>query len=237
MTGAPPVYVISASVPSGNRVKRFHSTQLDSAQRLIQDAQQLRDGGFDLRMNAVPTMTEDGAWEVKRGNRKNLRLYQDGTMIFRAAADESFLGWGVEPETFRGFPRLNPVAVVEVHVGFVMLYARVVQQLQYGPGEVLFHLELRNVTVGTRRLFLTRHVPGGHRIDMFDLHDYPAEMDPAKERVQVSPAQLSAAPWSVAYLLVEKFVSFFDLPLEDIPFVREVGGRKEIDIEGLRNPR
>src|SRR5262245_32295495 len=184
MSSVAPAYVISASVPPGNRVKRFHSDRSDGARSLLIDAEQLRYAGFDLRMNASPNMTADGAWAVKRGNRKGLRLYQDGTLILRAAADDSFLGWGVNPDTFESTPRLNPVAVVEIHAGFVMLYSRILPQLERAASEVLFQLVLRNVRVGSERLFMTKHVE--RRIDTFDLDRYVAEVDPGVSKLAVS---------------------------------------------------
>ena len=126
------------------------------------------------------------------------------------------------------------VAVVEVHVGFVMLYSRVLQQLEHAPREVLFQLTLRNVIVGSKRLLMTRHVPGPawHAIDH---QSYVAEIDPAVAKVTVPTAQITGTPWAVAYLLVERFTSFFDFPVDLIPFVREEHGVKEIDVEAIKN--
>lgn len=228
-----PTYVISASVPRGNRVRQFYSDDPKAARFLLMNAEQLRYAGFDLRMNAVPENGPDGSWEVKSGKRKGLRLYQDGTVIFRAAADESFLGWGVEPETFLAFPRLNPVAVVEIHAGFVLLYGRILQRLQQMPTEVLFDLTLKNVVVGSQRLLMTRHF-NGPAWRAIDLPRFVAERDPANEQLKVPAEQLIAKPWAVAFQLVERFALIFDMPTDQIPFVKDVGGTKEIDVEALK---
>lgn len=61
-------------------------------------------GSFDVSVPAVARPRPDDSLEVGWPDRKLLRLYQDGTLFFRAAADQEFLGWGQDREQFKEFP-------------------------------------------------------------------------------------------------------------------------------------
>jgi len=52
---------------------------------------------------------------------KMIRVYQDGPVILRAAADHELLCWGREEPQFLERPRVNPVALVELTYSFVKL--------------------------------------------------------------------------------------------------------------------
>lgn len=227
-----PLYVISASVPAGNRVRQFHNDDPGSARYLLMEPPHFRYGGFDLRTLDIPHLGPDDCWEVRSGERKVLRLYQDGTLIFRAAANESFLGWGMEHAAFLEYPRINPVPVVEVHASFAHLYARVLDQLHKPPTDILFRLMLRGAVWTNKRLFLTEY----YDVPIWQVGDppqYVVHSDPASETLTILPAQLREAPNQVAYELVAAFASLFEMPSDKIPFVREVGGVREIDINQI----
>jgi hypothetical protein len=228
-----PFYVIAATVPSGNRVTKFYGDSGDAARFMVMNAGILRHSGFDLKIGALPEIAADGSWRALWGNRKDLRLYQDGTVIFRAAADESFLGWGQDHEPFLQHPRLNPVAVVEVHASFVTFYRRVLERLAGAPAEVLFRMSLHNHTLESgQRLYMTRHLDGA-RWEWIDEEHFRVEAEPPQDQLKVEAAAVSAHPLEVAYLLVERFYRMFDMPSDLIPFVREQDGRKEIDVTAL----
>jgi hypothetical protein len=228
-----PVYVIAAIVPRGNRIREFNSTRPNAPRDLLRDAGELRDAGFDLGIGAAAEPGPDGSLQAVQGERKCLRLFRDGTLIFRALADDSFLGWARNAAAFQASPRLNPVPVAEVHASFASFYAEMLARVDPGPCEVMFKLVLRNhVLENGRRLYLTEH-QAGDIFEWIDRHTYPVEVEPP-EATHVAPAnQLQTDPLAVAYQLVERFASLFDLPSALIPFTVETGGVRRIDLGAL----
>jgi hypothetical protein len=164
-------------------------------------------------------------------DRKVLRLYQDGTLIFRARADADFLGWGVEPQHFHRLPKLDPLVVVEVNTSFVHRYRAVVERLKHPPDRVFFHLSLHDFTQNGLRLFLTKHFPRGH-FDWSAVTRYVVQT--TEESVDAPVADLMRAPNSVAYQVVVAFMSMFDMPEDEIPFVKRSADGAEIDLEAIQ---
>ena len=232
-----PFYIITASVPPGNRVLRFHGTGDDSASHLLANVPRFRYAGFDVAIPDWPQPGPDNSLELRWDDRKILRLYQDGTLIFRARADYNFLGWGVEPHEFEEFPKLNPVPVVEVNTSFVHLYRSVLGYLKNVADTIYFQLSLHDGTWPNGRLFMTEYSPNPTIIGWDPVNRWEIQMDPAEEEVEVSSADLVHAPNRVAYLIVWTFTSMFDLPGDKIPFVRRVGEELEIDLDAIRGLR
>jgi hypothetical protein len=170
---------------------------------------------------------------VGSGDRKLLRLYQDGTLLFRMAADADFLGWGQEEEEFARGPRLNPVPVVEAHASFVYLYRAVLPMLAKAPNSVQFTLNLKDAEVDKQRLALTKYYEGGIR-NVFHPKLYRAYAVTIEEVVDASADAVINEPQHVAYTLVERFYEMFDMTPDLIPFVMEDRGIKAIDIEQIR---
>ena len=231
-----PFYIISASVPPGNRVLRFHGTGNDSASHLLANIHQFRYASFDVAIPGYPQPGPDNSLELRWDNRKILRLYQDGTLIFRVRADSNFLGWGIKPHEFEEFPRLNPVPVVEVNTSFIHLYRSVFGCLKNVADTIYFQLSLHDGTWPNGRLFMTEYFPNPI-IDWGMVNRWEIQMDPAEEEEEVSRTDLVDAPNRAAYLIVRTFTSMFDLPEDKIPFVRRVGGEFEIDLDAIRGLR
>ena len=228
-----PFYVITASVPSGNRILRFYGTGADSASHLLTNITRFRYASFDVAIPDRPQSGPDDSLELRWDDRKVLRLYQDGTLIFRARADHDFLGWGVEPHAFEKFARLNPFTVVEVNTSFVYLYRSVFEHLKNPADTVYFQLSLRDSAWKHGRLFLTKY-SSGPIVDWVSETRWEVQTDPAEEEVSVSGEDLVSAPNRVAYRIVRTFTSMFDLPEGKIPFVKSVGGEHEIDLDAIR---
>lgn len=230
---SPPTYVIAASVPAGNRVRGFFTDSGASPSLLLERPPQFRYAGFDTTTMDQARLVDETAYEVKSADRKLLRLYQDGTLIFRMAADADFLGWGQEEDEFARFPRLNPVSVVEAHASFVYLYRTVLPTLVKPSETVEFTLTLRGAQVGEQRLALTQYYKGGIR-NIYHPPLYRAHSREVDEIVDVATEVVVNEPEHVAYQLVERFYSMFDMAPDLIPFVKEAGGVKSIDIEQIR---
>ena len=229
-----PYYLIAASVPVGNRILQFHGAGDHSASYLIGDVARFRYAGFDVAIPGWPEPGPDDSIELRSSDRKVLRLYQDGTLIFRVRADHEFLGWGVEPDYFERFPKLNPVPVVEVNTSFVHLYRAVVGQLKHPVETVYFKLFLSDSTWEHSRLFLTKYF-SSNRVDWGGVTKWEIQQDPAEEELEVSANELEESPNRVALRLVKTFVSMFDLPDDEIPFVTGDGDDAEVDLQAIKD--
>ncbi len=227
-----PYYVLSASVAPGNRVRSFHGTDPGTGASLIANFPRFRSGSFDVAIPGWPEPGPDGSLELKWDQRKILRLYQDGTLVFRARADFDFLGWGMEPHAFPKFPKLDPLVIVEVNTSFVHRYRAVVESLKHSPERVFFHLSLHNFVQNGVRLFLTGYLRG--MVDWSTARRYPIQVEQAEEGLSVPARTLIDAPNAVAYEVVRTFVSMFDMPEEEIPFVDRTRGAPEIDLEAIK---
>lgn len=228
-----PWYVLAASVPAGNRIRRFFDRDADSPAYILEQPPTFRWGGFDLRTLDTARFVAEDCLEVRNGERKVLQLYQDGTFVTRAAADASFLGWPMDDDDFARAPRLNPVPVVEWHLAFAHTYRLLVPLLKSRPDTIHFRLELHDAQVNGNRLFLTRYYAGGIQ-NIHKPQRYQAYADNPADEATWSADALIDQPDYVAYLLVEKFASFFDMPSEDIDFVKQAGDRRIIDVDALR---
>lgn len=227
-----PQYVLAATVPDGNRVMRFWGEPGQDAGWLLANPPTFRRTGFDTSTGDVPRLGPDNSVEVG-GGRQLLRLYQDGTLLFRVPADDDFLAWA--ESDFQQFPRLNPVAVVEVHAAFIHLYQKVLERLKSPPRVITTHLSLTNATIGDQRLFLTQYFSPGST-DKYGAKKYLLQMDPSEDEVDLSPEEVYNHPNRAAFRILAKFAGFFDMPEEEIPFCRAGDGR-EIDIAAIQSLR
>jgi len=227
-----PSYVLAAAALGKLRLAHFNDDGPGSPRRLLENPPSFRWAGFDLTtMDEARSISPD-AIEVRNGNRKVVQLFRDTTLLFRVAADEEFLGWGVDQDVFDRRPRLNPVAVVEAHTAFAHLYSKVLDHVVGEPKEVRIHLGLRWATSLARPLFLTPYTSRNY--DVGALPKYAANGDILDEDFRLGVTEVRSFPNAVAYKLLTTFYGFFDMPEEKIPFVTEVEGRREIDVEALR---
>ncbi len=220
-TGAP-IYVLSASVLGDSRIKRFN-------QQLNIDTivSRFRARGFDLSFNVKPVAGPDGSFDLFWGRTKHLRIYQDGGLLIRVAADRDFLGWSTWEETD---PCLNIKAVVELHASFVNSMANVIGRLDTRPTSVQFRYSLRNgVLRDSARTYIRDHITDPYQM----LVRHELELDPAEGERVFPTDDVVDWPNVVAHRLVEDFVSAFDFPIDKLPFVRSGTNGLEVDVQSL----
>src|SRR5436190_23728453 len=99
-----PTYILTASVPAGNRIRSFFDKHSDSVAYILESPPTLRYSGFDTMTGGQVKQVGTDHYEIRQGDRKLLQLFQDGTLIFRVPADPSFLAWAVDEEAFARWP-------------------------------------------------------------------------------------------------------------------------------------
>lgn len=233
-----PVYLIGASVPPGNRIKSFYKPDDQGALFLLKSTNRnrFRNGSFDIAIPDEPKDGPENSLQLQWEDRKLLRLYQDGTLLFRAAADEEFLGWGASQEEFLQRPRINPVAMVELNTSFVNFYKLIVDRLKKQPEEIKIKLCIKNSVVNNKRLFITEYFETEFK-SIFNPEIFPIANDPAETEIEVSPQTVQSNPNRAAFLVVKAFVDMFDLPEAKIHFIKKGPEGPEIDLETIRHLR
>jgi len=226
---ATPVYVLTAMPTEEARLKDFFDSGPQSIMELLEKPPTFRWAGFDLRTLDQAKIVRGEYLEVRVGSRKVIQLYPDGTLIYRAAADSSFLGWGREEEDFAEKPRLNPVAVIETTTAFVHFFRSLIPRFEKLPREIIFRLELRDAQVNGAKLYLTPYMVNSAAW-LFEDERYDIREANVVDEVTVETDKIWEQPDTVAYVLVQKFYLFFNVPSDKIPYVVDRDGRKAIDV-------
>jgi hypothetical protein len=199
---------------------------------LITDAPRLRSSGWDTYTGDVATLHNHEYWETRNGGRKVLRLYQDGTLFFRAAAGADFLARGTGRLWGEGTLFLNSLAVVESHLSFVRLYAAVVRQMLAQPTTVTFNLRFHDAHQEGARLAITKNYPSTLQfVDNPETHVLSSSA--ASDTTAASIPDLLSHTDAVAYSLVACFYRLFDADASLIPYVVNAGGRPTLNANGI----
>ena len=222
--------IIYSAVPEGSTKVR-HFLEAGPVWDLVQEPGELRYAGWSLRTLDRVRIVRGEYLEVSNGDRKVLNLYEDGTFIAKAAADDSFLGWGTRGETeFAESPRLNPLAVIEFTYSFVELYARLLPEMDPRPRAVQLRLQIENAWFGesgSSKLYLTPYGVDTYSWHFNDERHVAPDADMIRE-VDVS-ADALADVGAVAYRLVEKLYAWFGFSSDKIPYAARRGDTRVID--------
>lgn len=230
----PPFYILAATPVETSKLKRFFESGEDSVISLLQSPGEIRYAGWNLQTFDTPRIIKGEYLEVRNGDRKLIKLYEDGTLILRALADNNFLGWGQDRDSFIKSPRLNPIAVVELTYSFVDFYKNIASRFLIKPNSIKFRVDLKNTFIDGAKLYLTPYGLGTYAWHFND-DKHPAPSNEMEREVEVSLDSLSESPSHVAYELVQKVYLWFGLEPKEIPYVAEdEKGRKFIDIEKIK---
>lgn len=224
-----PVLLLGAAPNEPTVLKDFFSMEGKSVFELISKPPHLRYAGFDLTTVDQPKLLKGECWQVTNGARKDLRVYEDGTVIFRANADSSFLGWGQDPDKYFASPRLNPVAIVEVIYLFVIFIREIGSVFVVPPKTIHFQVDFRNAWFEGKKVLLNSGVG--------DSIDYRSSMNSKEAQAQAIKIEM---PWSyldvkeeseyIAFELILRLYAQFGLSSESIPYTsKDQSGRIFVD--------
>ncbi len=133
--------VFSAYPESAGELKTIFSTAEGSIRRRLENPPILRDGGWDLRTFDRAKIVCGEMIRVTFKEQSRIDLYQDGTLIFVARADDNFLGWIGTP----GHPKIYSLTIVEVIYNFVNFYKLVLDDFKQKPYAIFIRVDLRNM--------------------------------------------------------------------------------------------
>jgi hypothetical protein len=220
-----PALILTMTPRPANRVRNLFELN-GGVHDVVANPGAFRGYGWDLQIIGDRPKIRHGEYLEIGGNRKLLRLYEDGMLITRGLIDDNFLGWAPLDADFEENPRVHPLAVIEFTTAFVYLYARVVQFFEQGLGDIDFHVEIVNGRVRKRLLYVTP------RWDSGDGHTLE-QVNPRYDGT-FPAAQLTDEPDRVAYELVQRIFLFFSVPGTQIPYTTGADGHRKVDLAAIK---
>lgn len=211
-----PKYILVATPVDATKVSGLFTTGPGSARQILENPKTFRHNGFDLDTRSRANIVDGECLETSLGDRKRLRLYEDGTFIVQGAADYSFLGWGPYEPEFNLKPRLNSIAIIEFTSLFIYTYKEVLKKLEPNSSKIKLHMEFRNGAVGNQRLYMSPYAVGS--IEWMFNEDSHKLVDKPKAEIFVSCDSIMQDVDHVAYQLVEKLYLLFGMFTNMIPY-------------------
>ena len=228
-----PFYILAVAPIQPSTINQFFEPGENSVMELLKHPGKLRNMGWDLRTLDTPRIVKVEYLQVRNGERKLINLYEDGTLIFRALADHTFLGHGQEEKKFKENPRLNPMAVVEVTYNFVDFYKKLVFHFSSEPITVKFKVEFKNASFGGKRICLN---PYGLKNYSWQ-YNWDGRLAPEEnmsKEIIVNVEDLLNSPAHVAYVLVKELYLWFEFDPSKIPYTsKDEEGKRFIDVKKI----
>jgi hypothetical protein len=231
-----PSLILAARPIVPSQFRDLFVTGQDSLAFLLEHPESFRYAGWNLETLDQARIIDGEFLEVNNGNRKTIRLYEDGTLLARVSADSTFLGWGQNESQFIQYPRANPVAAIEFITAFVHFYRKLLPRLASPPEAVAFHIELVNGKVNGQYLYT---IPGELNSIAWTFNDneYRLTAENPSRDIEVPSSSVLEQPNRAAYLLIERFFLFFGVPTDKIPYTGDDGGQKVVDLEKIKRLR
>lgn len=222
-----PVFIYSMAPRGSSSVRNFF--EAGPLHELLEKPGELRRSGWDLNTRDYAKIVKGEYLELRNGERKVIRLYEDGSLLVRASAHADFLGWGRGDAEFKRTPRLNPVAVIEFTYNFTNLCAKLMEFLQPAPRTIEIRVEIKNAFFGDSKLYMIPYGTGTYAWH-FDDPQFQAPEASMVRQIDVSTEELASKPGVVAYSLVQKIYTWFGISTDKIPYISaEPDGKRFVD--------
>jgi hypothetical protein len=230
--------------PKGKAVIRDFFNAYGEVQALLLHPPETRHASFGMRIAAIPQLRNGEYWELDgqelfSARVRRLRVYVDGSVIFRASADGSFLCWPKD----RAVGIVNPVVVADSIVSFCRLVRDLLLLMPIRPDAGRFGVEIRDAGNSEPQLMM---YPGKLRKDLDLLVLGPRDMNSVGEISprHETPAQtvdlLAATPDAAyagadaaAYDVVKSFYEIFGFNDAAIPYVERTGARPFVNVSAF----
>jgi len=224
-----PTYILAAAPSGPVQLNDFFESGDNSIMALLEHPPVFRQGGWDLRTATPPRIVSGEYLEATTEDQIAVRLYEDGTLLVRVAAD-SFLAWPMSPAEFHQKPKLNTLGLVEVTTAFVYFYRQLLGKFKRAPESIKFRIEFRNAEVAGNKLYVVPFPVLSIRWQKEFESDKHSISEPNLGREMTIPTtQVKEDPDLVAYLLVEKLFLFFGVPSNELPYVNQ-GKPRRVDV-------
>lgn len=223
-----PFVYLAAAPKSPARVRTL--TRQEGVRALLEQPPYTRHDGWNLATLDRARLVGGRRLSLANGTRKFIDLHEDGTFIAIGTVPD-FLAWHR-----RDIPnKINTLALIEFTYNVLLVYDRVLSDLEPLPEEIRLAIGLRHAHEYENPLYLAYG-----RIDRFD---YEADLDTrsAPEDVfhyEIDVAISDAEPHydlgAAAYQLLVRLYNWFEFTDEAVPYTNQE--RTAIDIQQIVNP-
>lgn len=224
-----PCLIMSALyLPQPAEVKDIFNTTAGYPMSLVENPPSIRPRfGWNLETLDRPKIKEGKYLEVTNGERKILRVYRDGHVIFGGQMDEHFLGHGTKSRV--DCDAVNAIGVVEIIDEFTRFCEIMRVHLKDKPENIKIKLAVSNPKKAEI------HIMSSIPVNGFKFHETQGNFDSEYQETEKTFNVSNGLNYdSSAYDLVSEFFYLFGLSNDKIIFVKEDGGVKKIDIDAIK---
>lgn len=214
-----PILILAAKPSEAISLENFFQIEENPFKDLLYSPKYLRYSGWNLLTLDYPKIKEGNSWEANNGDRKKLRLYEDGSFIAIAKADNTFLAWGQDDSVFMNKPRLNTLALVEYVYEFVRFYKEILDLAKY-IGVIEIQVSMKNSTLTNgKKLFIVPHKVTDFSYSFGNFSDDDKSISSDFENsIVVNTSQIAE---EIAYKIITVIFTKFNVPSDQIPYTKK----------------
>lgn len=187
--------------PQPNKIDDLFSGTQNPLIKYVENPESFRSMGWDMKTLGRAKPVAGEYLEITNGDRKVIRIYRDGQILF--GASEDFFGWGMEQKDEAVF-NLNGLAAAETIANFINFSIKVSEFLSSDPKGLLFKIRIFNAKRKVIKMALVRTGNG-----YFPESGGEFGLDLADRDVFIKKDTLK--PEHLAYLVLAEFNYLFGL--------------------------
>ncbi len=193
----------------------------------------VRQSGWDLRTWDTARIVAGKLRRVMVRGAKCIDLYRDGALILVVPVDQAFLTDGMRVPPGRAPVIINPLALIETTYNFLALFRLVQGDMEPSPDQTLVWADFRNLREWGPPACLPPYASGSRAQELaIEKSEKEASQSDWRKEFRIDTAESIGRS---AYDIIEEIYLWFGLEVDMIPYTKEVDGRREIDVNGIRN--
>lgn len=226
-----PTYILALTPDQPNRVKRLFEFGEGMPNKVLEEPGAFRYAGWNMETRDQAHIVEGKCVELNNGDRKKLRLYEDGTFAVTGAIDSNFLAWG--DRTPEEAVRIHALAIIEFTTAFVYLYQRLMPYLENAPANLAFHVEITSGKVNNQYLRIVPYAINTYGFMFRDDAGFLTEENPTHTGI-ITANDVLTDPDRAAYEIVRRLFLFFSIAENKIPYTVDKDGVRRIDVGKIK---
>lgn len=234
MENKSPLYILAIQPSDKLEIPRFFREDNPIVQTL-QNPKYLRYMGWNTLTLDKAKIVSGDSWEVKNGDRKNFKIFSDGTLIGIVFANTDFLGWGKDEEEFIEHPNLKSLAVIEYTYEFFNMYQQMLINMP-SIEELIVKASIINIKESpAKKLTIDTSLVGDIFSGANGEYDFLEEDFNADFTIKVIENKFK--PEEISFDVIEKLYTAVSIPSNKIPYTTELDGKQIIDIDKIKSIR
>lgn len=216
--------------PKSN-IQDFFNPAITKYKELLMHPGAIRYAGWDLETLDVAKIHRADYYEVVNGDRKVVRIYQDGTVVAKGNLDASFLSHASSQYASEGQTLINPIALCEFIYNFALFTIKVAEETGATNPQMRYKFKLQGLMSANNQYVLS---------NSRSLHFYGSEAKaPETDVIEGSFNHAYGSDVKkgfqhrVAYSIVRQIFLHFGYQEDEIPFFSQ--GSKEFQVDLIKN--